>query len=72
MPDEEESRLHSALKECHRSCRDASSALTHPGRIMIYNSGDHRNLIAAYAAARVKYDAARSAWRAYRTPVEES
>jgi hypothetical protein len=66
MPDEEETRLLAALKDCDWLSRVASDALKRPMYTVVVGSAAHRKLVEADATASVKYDAATVALRAYR------
>jgi hypothetical protein len=67
MPDEEETRLHAALVDCHGLSLDASYALTHAARSVANDNDAYRKLLEADATASGQYTAARAALKSYRT-----
>ena len=67
MPDEEETRLHAALTDCHGLSLDASYALTHAIQSVADDNDAYLKLVEADATASEQYTAARVALRAYRT-----
>src|SRR5579862_3089387 len=66
MPNEEEQRLLAEVKKCFRLTLAAWSALHHPVRSVVHGSLAHRKLVQADAVARLRYEAAKAAPRAYR------
>jgi hypothetical protein len=66
MPDEEETRLLAALKECHWLSRAATDALKRPMHSVIVGSAAHRELIEADRVAGERYEAAKTALRTWR------
>ena len=67
MPDQEETRLLAALKDCRWLSLVAADKLTRPMHRVIYGGGAHRKLVEADTIARVNYKAALIALTTYRT-----
>jgi hypothetical protein len=67
MPDQEETRLHAALTDCHGLSLEAKYALTHASCPVANQIDAYLKLVEADATAKVQYIAARVALRAYHT-----
>jgi hypothetical protein len=66
MPDEEETRLLAAVKDCHWLSQFASDALTRPVHSVIVGSAAHHKLIEADKLANEHYETATAALYAWR------
>ena len=66
MPDEEETRLRSALTDCHGLSIAASYAATHAVYGVASDNDAYLKLVEADATASEQYTAARAALKAYR------
>ena len=67
MPDEEETRLHAALTDCHGLSLDASYALTHAVQSVADDNDAYLKLVEADAIAKEQYLDARLTLKVYRT-----
>jgi hypothetical protein len=66
MPDEEETRLHTVLTDCHGVSIAAGYALRHAVLSVANNRDAYQQLVSADAAASLQYTDARIALRTYR------